>query len=79
MTESVATNKNKIHIFFSGNVQDFVDIVSGEINRGNKTWTFEAENGTKFRATLMNGNMVNGTGHQPGFGDFVFNATTAND
>ena len=61
--------------FISGNVQDAADIISGEINRGNKTWTFEADNGTKFQGTLLNGNMVNGTGHQPNLGDFIFNAT----
>ena len=51
-----------------------IDIVSGEIDRGNKTWTFEAANGTKFRAMLLNGNMVNGTGYQPDFGAFIFTA-----
>ena len=52
-----------------------MDIVSGELHRGNKTWTFEAENGSKLWATLLNGNMVNGTGYQPNIGDFIFNAT----
>ena len=51
-----------------------IDIVSGEIDRGNKTLTFEAANGTKFRAMLLNGNMVNGTGYQPDFGAFTFTA-----
>ena len=57
-------------------MQDYFNIVSGEIDRGNRTWTFEAENGTKFRATLLKGNMVNGTGHQPVDGAFIFTATT---
>ena len=55
-------------------MQDFIGIVSGEINRGNGTWTFKAANGTKFRASLLNGNMVNGTGHQPVDGAFTFTA-----
>ena len=60
-----------------GNVQGVFSIVSGEIDRGNKTWTFEAANGTKFRATLLNENMVNGTGYQPVDGAFTFTATAS--
>ena len=66
--------------YLVGNVQNYgqpEDIVSGKIDRGNRTWTFEAANGTKFWATLLNGNMVNGTGHQPDVGAFTFTATTA--
>ena len=68
---------NLLNLYFltKGNVQDVIEIVSGELNRRNKTWTFEAANGTKFRATLLNGNMVNGTGHLPQYGEFIFNAT----
>ena len=64
-----------------GNVQNHgypTDIVSGEIDRRNKTWIFEAENETKFRATLLNGNMVNGTGNHSLVSAFTFTVTTTN-
>ena len=58
----------------AGNVQGSVRIVNGEVNRTNKTWNFEASNGTKFQAKLLNGNMVNGTGQQPTDESFTFEA-----
>ena len=45
-------------LLFAGNVQGNTPIIHGELNRTNKTWNFEASNGTKFQAKLFNGNMV---------------------
>ena len=61
--------------YISGNEEGSIGKVSGEIDRGNKTLMFEAANGTKFGATILNGNMVNGTGHQSIDGAFTFTGT----
>ena len=67
----------KLIFHVAGNVQNKYEIISGEIDRGNKTWSFEADNVTRFRATLLNGNMVNGIGYQPDYGPFIFTAVAA--
>ena len=62
--------------FFPGNVSEetaHVATINGVIDRGNRTWTFEDEFGFMFRASLLNGNMVNGTVYQPATDDtFTF-------
>ena len=58
--------------FFPGNVSEetaHVATINGVIDRGNKTWTFEDEFGSMFRASLLKGNMVNGTVYQPATDD----------
>ena len=51
--------------------------ISGDIDKTNKTWSFEDEYGIRFKAALLNGNMVNGTGYQSDVdaGLFTFTAT----
>ena len=66
------------YLHTAGKVSSKFNIVSGELDRENKTWTFEAANETKFRATLVNGNMGNGTGHQPVDGAFNFTVIAKN-
>ena len=48
-----------------GTAVDFGPI-TGQINRENKTWEFETASAPKFRAKLINGNMVDGTVNFPG-------------